>query len=313
MLERVWRFASSMPAGLSVLGMIAAMAAMGSFLWPGVFFRSPLFLLLFILLFAQMTFCGLNGLRRLRLRPRACALFLIHAGVMLILAGAAVNARFGLTAVLPLQPGEEQDAAAILGLYGEAPLLLRLDSFEISFYDDGSPSGYVSRLHTRTGQEKKPAEISVNHPLSLGGIKIYQQSFGYLFRLRAGDKVYTCGTGEKIPLSGTASLEPYRYIPAFDERAAVDTGRLRPDNPRMAYLVYQEDGDVSMGLLAPGEQADIAGESVLLEDVETYTVLMLKTDPGLRFAAAGVVMLMAGVCLPVAGHWRGFRAARENI
>ncbi|MDR1604327.1 MAG: cytochrome c biogenesis protein ResB [Gracilibacteraceae bacterium] len=297
MPERFWRFASSMPAGLALLGMIAAMAALGSFFWPGVFFRSPLFWLLFILLFVQTTFCGLSNLRRRRRLPRAAALFLIHAGVLLVLIGAAVNATFGLTATLTLGPGEEQDAAAALGLPGAEPLWLRLESFEITFYEDGSPSQYLARLSTRAGEESAAATVSVNHPLSLGGIKIYQQSFGYLFGLRVdGGEAIALRSGERIALGAGAALEPYRYIPAFDERAGLDTGRLRPDNPRIVYLVREAGGEVNTGLAAPGEETQAAGKTVLFESVEMYTVLRLKTDPGLIPAAVGVVMLMAGVC-----------------
>ncbi|MDR1961093.1 MAG: cytochrome c biogenesis protein ResB, partial [Gracilibacteraceae bacterium] len=188
MLKKLWRFLSSMRAGLTILAMIAAMAAMGSILWPGVFFRSPLFLLLFILLFAQMAFCGLGELRRLRLKPRSLALFLIHAGVFLILIGAAVNARYGLSAVLPLQEGEERDAAAALGLETAGPLWLRLDRFEITFYDDGSPSQYYAHVETRSAGERREAAVSVNHPLALENVKIYQQSFGYrLWAREPGD------------------------------------------------------------------------------------------------------------------------------
>ncbi|MDR1070760.1 MAG: cytochrome c biogenesis protein ResB [Gracilibacteraceae bacterium] len=293
-----------MPVGLAILAMIAAMAAMGTFLWPGLFFRSPLFLLLFILLFAQMTFCGLSNLRRLRSPdPRSCALFLIHAGVLLILAGAGVNARFGLTATMPLQTGEEGDAAAALELSGGEPLWLRLDSFDITFYDNGSPSQYYARLTARAAGESRQAEISVNHPLSLGGVKIYQQSFGYLFWLREdGGEPQARRLGERIPLTG-AALELYHYIPDFDEDAAADTGRMRPDNPRLVYLVREEGGgEVYMGLAAPGERIEAAGKTLLFERVDMYTVLRLKTDPGLTPAACGAIMLMVGACLGFAAE-----------
>ncbi|MDR0433666.1 MAG: cytochrome c biogenesis protein ResB [Gracilibacteraceae bacterium] len=293
-----------MRAGLAILAMIAAMAAMGTFLWPGLFFRSPLFFFLFILLFLQMTFCGLSNLRRWRsLRLRAFALFCLHAGVLLILAGGGVNAKFGLTATLPLQAGEEGDAAAALGLTGGEPLWLRLNSFETEFYADGSPLQYYTRLTARTAGSSRTAEISVNHPFAINGVKIYQQSFGYLFWVREdGDgETRAFRLGENIPLQGEATLEIYHYIPAFDERAAVDTGRLRPDNPRIVYLLREGETGVSMRLAAPGERLEIGGNTLIFERVDMYTVLRLKTDPGLVPAACGAVALMAGICLGFIG------------
>jgi cytochrome c biogenesis protein len=105
-----------------------------------------------------------------------------------------------------------------------------------------------------------------------------------------------------IPLAGTETeVQFYRYIPSFDERASADTGALRPDNPRVVYLVYEGGEAVSMGLAKPGETAEITeGKNLRFERVDMYTVLRLKTDPGLRPAALGAVMLMLGVCWSVA-------------
>jgi cytochrome c biogenesis protein len=312
--KRIYRFLSSMKTGLVLLGLIGVMSAIGSGVMPDIFFQTPLFKLPLLLLFLNMALCTANQVagylnRRLTGRGknrtwfRQVGILLLHAGVVLILVGGAVNSTQGQTDRISIVEGDIVDVAGLLRT--AEPFSLKLDKFAIEFNPDGSPSQYRSYVTVLAGdKEAKAYNISVNHPLKYGGVKAYQESFGYLVNVEVAD-----GTGEKqektlpegefLALSGTErTVRVYRYIPNFDPEYGMNTRTLRPDNPRIIYSVSEPGKLLGVGAAAFGERVEIDDNIyVKFNGVQPYTVLKLKSDPGLPLAGAGGLMLMTGVCL----------------
>lgn len=73
---------------------------------------------------------------------------------------------------------------------------------------------------------------------------------------------------------------------------------LRPDNPRIIYSIYENEKVLRVGAASFGEKVKVDDTVFLSFDkVQPYTVLQLKSDPGLPYAGLGGLMLMIGVCL----------------
>ena len=75
---------------------------------------------------------------------------------------------------------------------------------------------------------------------------------------------------------------------------------LRPDNPHIVFSVYQDDQLLGIGAAKFNEPTQIdENVYVTFTGVEPYTVLDVKSDPGLPLVAIGGIALMLGVCLAV--------------
>ncbi|MBP1762329.1 MAG: resB, partial [Firmicutes bacterium] len=96
---RIYNFISSMNAGLILLALIGIISAIGSSLWPEVFFKTVLFRLLLLLFFVNMALCTFNSIRRFikqnkriiknkRQMLRSICLVMLHFGIVLIIIGA---------------------------------------------------------------------------------------------------------------------------------------------------------------------------------------------------------------------------------
>lgn len=316
-MKKIYLFASSMKTGMVLLGLVGAAAAIGSLLFPGAFFATTPFKLLLVLLFINMALCtirrGCAYLKRLSsgtglkgFSLREWGIFLLHTGLLLVLTGGAIFAWSGQSAEISLKEGETAQINRFIRT--ERPFSLRLNRFEISYYPDGSPSQYLSDVSIiEDGREAKKYSISVNHPLSYGGVKAYQQSFGYLVvavgsNEKKGEKTTgTLSEGEFIQIPDTTKkVKMYKYIPNFDPKYGMESKTLRPDNPKIIYSVYEGEKLLAVGAASPGERIAVdEGCYVVFKEIRPYSVLKLKTDPGIPLTAAGGLMLIAGVVLAV--------------
>jgi cytochrome c biogenesis protein len=185
------------------------------------------------------------------------------------------------------------------------PFAMKLKQFEIEFNEDATPAQYISHVSlTEAGRIVQQYSISVNHPLSYGGIKAYQSSFGYLVDLEGESnngwkEQRVLGENGIFEIEGTdKALKIFKYIPNFEEEYGMETKNLRPDNPRIVFSTYEKGKLLSVGTAAFGEKVELEpGVLVTFKGIRPYTVLNVKRDPGLPLASAGGLMLMTGTCL----------------
>jgi cytochrome c biogenesis protein ResB len=136
------------------------------------YFDSILFLLPVALFFMNLAACSLRRFLRARRAPapRRHGPDILHAGLLLLLVAAALSATQRRGGVANLSVG---DAIELPG--GARVTLVGLSSEK---YDDGRPKDWTSLLRVerdgRTLIEAFP--LRVNHPLSIGGVKLYQAS-----------------------------------------------------------------------------------------------------------------------------------------
>jgi cytochrome c biogenesis protein len=304
-----------MKTGVALLLLVGAASAIGSSVMPNTFYQTAIFELLLVLLLINMTFCTINRVKKtyrvllgkssIKVWLRQFGIISLHLGIVLILIGGVVYATSGQAKRIHLFAGDRVDMSQVLDI--KHPFTVQLDEFRIEFNEDGSPSQYISEVTIlEQGQKIDQVMISVNFPLNYQGVKAYQTSFGYLIKAEYFDengieKSAKFIEGEWLEPAGTDRMvKIYRYIPNFNPAYGMNSITLRPDNPHIVFSVYEDDELLGVGAAQLNEPTQI-DENVYITftGVEPYTILEVKSDPGLPLVMVGGIMFMLGVCLAV--------------
>lgn len=315
---RFFKFVSSMTTGLVLLALIGIASAVGSSLWPENFFQAWSFRLLLLFLFINMALCTINTSTRFfrhwakisqnwKILFRSTGLLMLHAGIVLILIGAGLYSYLGHSVHVSILQGDTVEINKVLPV--DNRFSLKLQSFSIDFNADGSPSQYYSELEVLEAEKTAFTKtVSVNHPLVYKGVKAYQNSYGYLTAVvvrdgNAAQKTVLAQDGDFIQfVDTTRTVKVFKYIPHFDPELGLETRSMEPVNPRVVYSVYAGTELLGVGAAPFGEPISI-DENVIVEfkQVRPYTVLTVKTDPGLPLVTTGGLLLMLGVCMVLFG------------
>jgi len=326
-VKKAYRTVSSMNTGLILLFFIGLDTAVGSMVSPAAFPKTKVFQLLLVLLLLNMTLCTLNRAQGLlpalikgrvshRMLPRQIGILMLHLGIVLILIGGTVNTFGGQSRQISIIRGKTVNLSEKMRL--PDPVSLTLNDFKIEVNDDGSPSQYYSYVTVGT-KNRQPIKrvISVNHPLVIGKVKAYQDGFEYMVKVEpiadsGRQPARLMHEGDQLKIPGTKRIvKIYRYFPDFDPKGGMDQASMKPNNPRIVYSVY-EDGDLlGVGAAKFGSKIKIDDQAyVIFHGVEPVTVLKVKTDPGLKVALAGALLLMLGVIMAI--FQPPFQRGRKN-
>ncbi len=106
--------------------------------------------------------------------------YVVHASVLIIFAGAIIGSLFGHKGGVNLPEGGT--TSAIYSFKDNQPIELgfgvRCDKFDLTFYDTGAPKEFRSDLTIiKDGREVLKKSIVVNDPLDYGGYTFYQASY----------------------------------------------------------------------------------------------------------------------------------------
>jgi cytochrome c biogenesis protein len=218
---------------------------------------------------------------------------LVHAGMVVLMLGAAWGALGGQRAEQYLAPGRSLE---LMDSRGSSKLTLALDGFSIQRDPAGRPEQFTSKLRILEGDGSdssllKQAEISVNHPLRFQGVTLYQADWALAtISLQLG----------KSPL-----LElPLQSFPQLGEQVWGIVLPTRPDGSEPVLLslgseqgpveIYGADG-ISLARLAPGGAAvEVKGLPIRVESVLPASGILLKRDPGVPLVYAGFAIALTG-------------------
>lgn len=215
---------------------------------------------------------------------------LVHAGMVVFIAGAVVGAFGGQRLERFLAPGHSLE---LISPRGGPGLELALEAFSIDRDPQGRPEQYTSELLLRDqpGDPGQPARVSVNHPLRHRGITVYQADWGLA---RVGLQL---GRSPVLPL-------PLQTLPQLGEQVWGLVLPTRPDGSLPVLLtlrselgpaeVFGADGQ-RLGLLAVGgEPVEVEGLPLRLREVLPASGLLIKRDPGVPLVYGGFAVLLAG-------------------
>jgi len=231
---------------------------------------------------------------------------LVHAGLVVLMVGAAWGALAGQRLEQFLAPGRELE---LLDPRGRSQLTLVLDRFVIQRDPAGRPEQFTSSLTLRTPAPaasaastdavpgpaamlpEEKAEISVNHPLRTRGITLYQADWAL-----AAIEVQL-GRSPVLPL-------PLQAFPQLGEQVWGLVLPTRPDGSEPVLLsltseqgpveVYGADGTLLGRIVPGGEPVDVQGLPVRVVSVLPASGILLKRDPGVPLVYTGFAIALLG-------------------
>lgn len=294
----------SMQTGFTLLLLISLFASFVDVSNPSAAYSFIGFYVLVILFVINLAIYVVNKLKKiiqiLKMRTESrrtlyiglglhLSLFAVHAGIALVFMGNMLDLSLGYNQRVEMRPGETFKLP-------DSDTTLKLEDFQIDYYEDGSPSQYTSKVLVIEKDKEVLHDITVNHPLKISGSKMYQESYGWRMNIEIDggnkSKKYLVKSGEEIGL-GDNKIEIIRYVPNFVH------GKMREQgisgNPAVIYFIPQKDLTSAAKL---GEKVKISdNEYLTFVDKQAFSVLKVKTSPGLPFVESGGAMLVIGIVL----------------
>lgn len=248
------------------------------------------------------------------------SVYVVHASLLLILAGGIIDAIYGFHGYLMLSKGQSASSIEIrTGETRQLPFTLRCDDAGQENYPDGSPKKYWSDLTIiENGKETRHKEIIVNDPLVTHGIRFYQSGFGRSGELESVkfSVIPKGGAAGVVTINGQspASLPDGGTIrvATFIPDAAVRDGEIYArsnnlDNPAFELEVRPANAASSERLwLIPAVRASAqtrdASLSIVMQsadDIRTlpFTGLQVSHEPGQWAVWAGCVLMAVGLIM----------------
>ena len=215
---------------------------------------------------------------------------LVHAGLVVLMVGAAWGALAGQRLERFLAPGRELE---LLNSRGDSQLHLQLEAFSIDRDPAGRPEQFQSllRLQDSGSESSEERTISVNHPLRYRGMTVYQADWAL--------------ATVTVQLGRSPELElPIQSFPQLGEQVWGLVLPTRPDGSQPVLLILRQElgpaeiysGDGSLlGQLVPGGDAlDVMGLPLKVVRVLPASGLLLKKDPGVPLVYAGFAISLIG-------------------
>ncbi len=238
----------------------------------------------------------------------------VHLGVLVIIAGAIIGAFFGFTGDVNIAEGETAQTLILRGEGTEKPLgfAVRLDRFTLEVYDNGAPRTYRSDLtFLKDGRVLYQGPLLVNHPISIGGLRFYQASYGaagdgaasLVIRKGKQDILKSVRYGDRFKLpGGEADVTILRVEENLMNMGPAVKVAVRSAKGEMSFWVFQYIREIDAdnpGLLArvplfnPGLFKPYVFSLKGLER-RYFSGLQVTSDPGAPVVAGGAFLMMAG-------------------
>ena len=219
---------------------------------------------------------------------------LVHAGLVVLMVGAAWGVLGGQRAEQYLAPGRSLE---LVDSRGRSELTLALDSFHVERDPAGRPEQFRSALRILAGDGNpdnallREAEISVNHPLRFRGVTLYQADWAL--------------AAISVQLGRSPVLQlPLQSFPQLGEQVWGLVLPTRPDGSAPVLLsltseqgpvdIYTADGTLLGSAVVGGEPVLVQDLPIRVETVLPASGILLKRDPGVPLVYAGFAIALLG-------------------
>ncbi len=253
-----------------------------------------------------------------RHRLARLAPYVVHASLLLILAGGIVDAVWGWRGFVALTQAEESNRIERRdGSEYVLPFTIRCEDAGQENYPDGTPRRWWTNLTVlEDGREVLRKEIEVNEPLVYRGLRFFQSSYG------------STGDVGQVTVTATAAADPTRSLTlelypgrrtALDENTTVRLAAFVPDfvlvgnqirtrsqepnNPAIQLLVESKTaGESKVWLFPRFPNFSHPGESPYTFQVRGlemgyYTGLQVAYEPGQWAVWAGCILMGLGLIM----------------
>ncbi|MEO1001841.1 MAG: cytochrome c biogenesis protein ResB [Cyanobacteria bacterium J06638_7] len=222
---------------------------------------------------------------------------LVHAGLVVLLVGAAWGVLGGQRAEQFLAPGRTLE---LIDSRGHSQLTLALDDFRVERDPAGRPEQFRSqlRLLEDSGADGpaplRQAEISVNHPLRFRGVTFYQADWSLAaISVRLGRSPVL-----QLPLQTFAQLGDQVWGLVLPTRPdGSDPVLLSLSSEQGPVDVYGADGRLEGSLAVGGDPLEVNGLPLRVTAVLPASGILLKRDPGVPLVYGGFAIALLGGAL----------------
>ncbi len=220
---------------------------------------------------------------------------IVHIGLVLLMIGAILGSLGGNRLEQFIAPGNSFE---LINKEGINQLELVLENFQIDRDTAGRPEQFRSTIKVlEAGREQTQIkEVSVNHPLRIRGMTIYQADWSL--------EAITLQLGTNKPLQ-----LPLTNFPELGEQIwglvlptnAEGTKRIliTLSNERGPVQIFDENGKLLASLRPGGKSETIKGIPLKVIDVLTASGLLLKHDPGVPLVYTSFAITLIGGALSV--------------
>jgi cytochrome c biogenesis protein len=246
-----------------------------------------------------------------RFRFARLAPFVVHASLLLILAGGIVDALWGYKGFISLGQNESTNQLELPdGTHKALPFAIRCEGAGQENYADGTPRRWWSRLAVlEDGRQVQRKEIAVNDPLTYRGLRFYQASYGATGEVASVKLLVTPKNGGSkqelwlkldaaAPLGDDATVRITQFIPDFvvvENR--IESRSDQPNNPALQISVQSKQAGENKMWLFPKfpefTHGNNTGFDFRVADVQMgyFTGLQVSHEPGQWAVWAGVILM----------------------
>lgn len=232
---------------------------------------------------------------------------IVHASMLIILAGAIVGQMTGFVAQEMIPSGETFEIDNIINAGPlAAPEItqdwsVRVNRFWIDYTTEGAIDQFYSDLSVldSEGEEVEHKTIYVNEPLRYRGVTLYQADWGIAaVKIRVNNSPILQLPMALLDTSGVGRLWG-TWIPTKPDLSA-GVVLLTPDL-QGTLLVYDNAGQL-INTVRNGMSLEVNGVTLKIIDVIGSTGLQIKADPGIPIIYTGFGLLMLGVLMSYVSH-----------
>lgn len=232
---------------------------------------------------------------------------IVHASMLLILAGSIYGAMTGFFAQEMVPSGETFQIRNIFdaGPWAEPQIpkdwSVKVNRFWIDYTPDGTIDQFYSDLSVldQAGQEVDRQTIHVNKPLRHKGVTLYQADWAIsAIRVRVNNSPFLQIPMAQLDTGGQGRVWG-TWIPTKPDMSE-GVSVIAKDLQGML-LIYGMDGQL-VGTVREGMSTDVNGVTLSIAEVVGSTGLQIKADPGIPLVYTGFGLLMLSVMMSYVSH-----------
>lgn len=229
--------------------------------------------------------------------------YLVHFSLILFILGFVLGHYWGFeNSSFTVAEGQTESVGQNTGL------ALKLDSFKVEYYPDGSPQDYRSQVTLLKNQNQvMQKEIRVNHPLNYQGIRFYQSYFGLAEMIkieRNGTILYngqltldnTMDNHPYIRPSGRLILPDQKYtIYLVAPATNISDPALQKD--QLAIELYQDNNPKALaaGVLNLNSPLTAGDLEITFTGSGHFSGFLVNSDPGIGLVWTAAIFLLLGL------------------
>jgi len=226
-----------------------------------------------------------------------------HLAFVVVMAGFVVSSLTGFRdQQFTLTVGYPKDVG-----HGTA-LSVQANSFQDTYYEDGSPKDYVADLTLLdAGRQVASQEVRVNTPLSYHGVMFHQSYFGVSAVMRVADAsgaellhdgvALEWSTSDKIFNYGHTTLPDGTVLYVVEAASGqVGTG-IEPGQVRVELYEGEATTPSAEAVLDQGTPSAVGDYTLTFEREQQFTGMIVRRDPGAPIVWVGFGLLAIGVCM----------------